>query len=286
MRLRGMQGRHCTTVSVGSHPVPRSVSCTTASLRALASPGSSARSWEYASKSCSPSFPSSFSESSYSEVEKSTHPQPRLLLWSAGDENGINRLSQVYEDYISTKAEQGIKIASFLDDMAYTLNNCRTHLAWRSYAVLQPGSTPGSLRSQMSHPVQARAPENRLGFVFTGQGAQWFAMGRELLSYSSFNMDLKAAGSYLKGLGCTWSVCGTCFRSSNPLVTKMNALTGFFFFGTDEMLRTKECSNIDDPEISQTLCTILQIALVNLLRSFGIRPHAVVGHSSGEIASA
>lgn len=44
--------------------------------------------------------------------------------------------------------------------------------------------------------------------------------------------------------------------------------------------------DIHTPEISQPLCTVLQIALVELLRSFGIVPDVVVGHSSGEIASA
>lgn len=38
--------------------------------------------------------------------------------------------------------------------------------------------------------------------------------------------------------------------------------------------------------ISQPLCIAVQIALVNLLRSWGIKPDAVVGHSSGEIAAA
>ncbi|MCQ9186984.1 acyltransferase domain-containing protein, partial [Streptomyces sp. IBSBF 2953] len=33
-------------------------------------------------------------------------------------------------------------------------------------------------------------------------------------------------------------------------------------------------------------CTILQIALVDLLASFGVVPVAVAGHSSGEIAAA
>ena len=39
-------------------------------------------------------------------------------------------------------------------------------------------------------------------------------------------------------------------------------------------------------DFSQPICTALQIALVDLLDSWGIRPSAVVGHSSGEIAAA
>lgn len=45
-------------------------------------------------------------------------------------------------------------------------------------------------------------------------------------------------------------------------------------------------SRIDIPEFSQPLCTALQIALVELLRSFKITASAVIGHSSGEIAAA
>jgi acyl transferase domain-containing protein len=55
---------------------------------------------------------------------------------------------------------------------------------------------------------------------------------------------------------------------------------------TDELMKPKELSRIDEPEYSQTLCTAVQIALVDLLESFSIRPSVVVGHSSGEIAAA
>lgn len=53
-----------------------------------------------------------------------------------------------------------------------------------------------------------------------------------------------------------------------------------------ELARTEETSKVDCTEFSQTLCTVLQVALINLLRRFGIKPSAVLGHSSGEIAAA
>lgn len=45
-------------------------------------------------------------------------------------------------------------------------------------------------------------------------------------------------------------------------------------------------TNVHNPAYSQPLCTVIQIALIDLLRSLNIYPSAVVGHSSGEIAAA
>lgn len=45
-------------------------------------------------------------------------------------------------------------------------------------------------------------------------------------------------------------------------------------------------SNINDAEFSQALCSVLQVALVDLLQDWGVRPRAAAGHSSGEIAAA
>ncbi len=52
------------------------------------------------------------------------------------------------------------------------------------------------------------------------------------------------------------------------------------------MFRKDDSSRIHEAWISQPLCTAIQIALVDLLASFGVRPVAVTGHSSGEIAAA
>lgn len=45
-------------------------------------------------------------------------------------------------------------------------------------------------------------------------------------------------------------------------------------------------SKVNTAELSQPLCAAVQVALFNKLSSAGVRPAAVVGHSSGEIAAA
>ena len=55
----------------------------------------------------------------------------------------------------------------------------------------------------------------------------------------------------------------------------------------DELLLTDpSASSISAAYMSQPACTAVQLALVDLLSSWGIHPKAVVGHSSGEIAAA
>lgn len=51
-------------------------------------------------------------------------------------------------------------------------------------------------------------------------------------------------------------------------------------------MKSEFTSQINEPHISQALTATLQIALVDLLDSFQVRPLAVVGHSMGEIAAA
>ena len=54
----------------------------------------------------------------------------------------------------------------------------------------------------------------------------------------------------------------------------------------DEYMKNEVESSINDPQFSQPICTVLQVALVELLASWSVYPGAVVGHSSGEIAAA
>ena len=53
-----------------------------------------------------------------------------------------------------------------------------------------------------------------------------------------------------------------------------------------ELLKLEDHSCLDDPSFAQPVCTAIQIALTDLLFTWGIRPSTVIGHSSGEIAAA
>lgn len=86
-------------------------------------------------------------------------------------------------------------------------------------------------------------------------------MGHELLERRVFKDSVTRSAEILKSLGCDW----------DPIA---------------ELAKGKDDSRLGMPELSQPICTVLQVALVDLLNDWGIIPLKVVGHSSGEIAAA
>lgn len=127
--------------------------------------------------------------------------ESRLFIWSTKDKDGINRIVKSYE-------EDGNVKESNLANLAYTLDSHRSHFPWRAFAVLRSVEDFTDFTAQVSAPVKIHAETPRWGFVFSGQGAQWFAMGIELTRYISYRKELEAAGTYLRSLGCGWSVFG------------------------------------------------------------------------------
>ncbi|KAF1850314.1 uncharacterized protein K460DRAFT_372604 [Cucurbitaria berberidis CBS 394.84] len=61
---------------------------------------------------------------------------------------------------------------------------------------------------------------------------------------------------------------------------------GATFSLLEELEKDEQSTLVNAATISQPSCTAVQLALVDLMRSWGISPSAVVGHSSGEIGAA
>lgn len=129
---------------------------------------------------------------------------PRLLVWSAADEEGLARIAASYSAHFSTHEMD----ADILDDLAYTLSSRRSALPWKSFVVADSLSVLKNLEGAMSKPVESLSFKPSLGFIFTGQGAQWHAMGRDLILFPVFLESLTRSEDCLTRLGCKWSLAG------------------------------------------------------------------------------
>lgn len=134
---------------------------------------------------------------------------PRLFLLSAFDEDGVKRNASAYAQYLNRKMNRPNPHDHLLDDLSFTLSNRRAIFAWKTYVT---ASSVKELAWNLSEgnfakPVRTSdAPE--ICFVFTGQGAQYQAMGRALLTYPVFQESLEEASDYIRRLGSPWSLIG------------------------------------------------------------------------------
>ncbi|KAK4200776.1 lovastatin diketide synthase LovF [Triangularia verruculosa] len=198
-------------------------------------------------------------------IELSSISVPRIFSFSANDATTLSILVQHFQPWL----ENASLTDDSLEELAYRLTEKRNVHEWRTFVVAATISELSEKVKSPLEPIKASLAESRprLGFIFTGQGAQWFGMGKELMAYLVFRNSVMDAETYLQSIGCDWRASELM---SHDLVSEARLSD----------------TNIDDPRYAQPLCTVLQVALVDLLGSFGIVPVTVVGHSSGEIAAA
>ncbi|KAI0141789.1 putative hybrid NRPS/PKS enzyme [Xylariaceae sp. FL1272] len=196
------------------------------------------------------------------------------FVFSAVSEGSLVAQLRAYSEYLKAHGD----ISPY--DLAWTLQARRSHFPIKAaFPALtieslvakideklellktKPGTTLG-VRTN----AKASSGSPRILGVFTGQGAQWASMGADLIRSSEFFakriLDLeKSLAALPEADRPQWSL-------------------------TKELLAGKETSRLSEAAFSQPLCTAIQVALVDLLRTAGINFTTVVGHSSGEIAAA
>lgn len=194
----------------------------------------------------------------------------KVLILSARDEQACQRVVSDLKEYLQKQALQNpspSQVNQLMQNLSYTLGERRSLFPWvaASPVSFEDGSLDGvinALESAAFKPSRSCSKIPRIGMVFTGQGAQWNAMGRELFtSYPVFKDSIDEAEQHLKSLGAQWSL-------------------------TEELHRDAQTTKVNTTAFSIPICVAVQIALVRLLKSWGIAPTAVTSHSSGEIAAA
>lgn len=133
----------------------------------------------------------------------------KLLVWSAADEGGLMRLASAYNLHLShMSSAMSIDQANiYLENLAYTLAARRSLLLWRSFATTASVIGLQDLPTKLSKPVKSKDTPS-LCDVFTGQGAQFAGMSKELLAFPVFANSLFRSEMYLRDMQCPWSLLG------------------------------------------------------------------------------
>ncbi|ETS77113.1 hypothetical protein PFICI_10987 [Pestalotiopsis fici W106-1] len=188
------------------------------------------------------------------------NPGRKLFVFSANDKNTLETVLKNLVVYLEQRPEMFQK--DLMGNFAYTLCQRRSLLQHRVAISAQRSFDLIETISSGNYSAGKEGDALRIGFIFTGQGAQWYGMGRELYEqYPIFKNALDRADAVLKSIGASWSL-------------------------VEELSKDEKTSQVGAAHISQPSCTAVQLALVDLLRSWGIYPEAVAGHSSGEIGAA
>lgn len=128
--------------------------------------------------------------------------RPYVLVVSANDETSLHSYCTALDKHLSR-----LDVKVRMPDLAYTLSERRTHHFHRAYAVV---SDPEA--DEISFHFGKKSKESpKIGYVFTGQGAQWPEMGKALIeNFAAAKPLLKELDHSLQQLPDppSWSLIG------------------------------------------------------------------------------
>ena len=202
--------------------------------------------------------------------KQSSHNRPsrNVMTLSAQSRDALRDMARVYADWLNCNTEGEAVTA----DLCYSLNERRSQhshrlaVAFENFKEASDALTsftdekPGW--EKLASYGEAKTTNQTVVFMFGGQGAQWYAMGRQLIANEPiFREAINQVGKLLRDFGKGWSLL-------------------------DVLSATEKESKISENPIAQPATFAIQYATAELLKSWGVFPSAVLGHSLGEFAAA
>jgi polyketide synthase 5 len=187
---------------------------------------------------------------------------PKLFPLSATSVEELRKTAGRLADWVQSRVDQDDP-ATELSDLAYTLARRRAH---RSVRTVVMAGDRDELITALREVADGDVPfepvvgngEHGPVWVFSGQGSQWAAMGAGLLAAEPAFAETVA--------------------EIEPLIAGESG-----FSVTEAMSAPETVTGID--RVQPTVFAV-QVALAATMKSYGVVPGAVIGHSMGEVAAA
>ncbi|KAK2024500.1 hypothetical protein LX32DRAFT_705488 [Colletotrichum zoysiae] len=177
-----------------------------------------------------------------------TFSVPVPFVFSAASKTSLSMLIKGIAGYLDQHTGRGEAVD--MSALAYTLSTKRSTLSQRV-------AIPAVSTDQLGQKIKALLEADD---------------DYAVQAISSGTTDAPGILGVFTGQGAQWPDMGANLVATVPMAR--------------EILHGLWQSRVNEAAFSQPLCTAVQIVLVDLLRAAGVRFHAVVGHSSGEIAAA
>jgi len=195
----------------------------------------------------------------------------QMLLLSTKTGDALERITQNLANHL--KENPGINLA----DAAYTLQTGRKGFQYRRMLVCPTHNHQEAIRyltspdyGNLQTQTALVTEKNRhLVFMFSGQGAQYVNMGRDLYQHETLFRD----------------EVDRCFRILE-LLTRKNFKDILYPFSQEGVEEDTGPGKINDVLYSGPVKLLFEYSLAKLLMAWGIKPHAMIGHSFGEYTTA
>ncbi len=191
----------------------------------------------------------------------------QVLTLSAKNDTALRELAARYAQHLSDSTPD-------FPSVCFTANSGRAHFQQRLSLIAADIDEARQLLGEFADGHQpakvlsGQASANRrpeVVFMFTGQGAQYLDMGRQLYeTQPTFRRIIDRCDELLRS-NLDRSLIAVLYPQSNSAA---------------------QAANINDPLVAQPALFAIEYALAELWRSWGVTPSAVVGHSAGEYVAA
>ncbi|XP_021358822.1 fatty acid synthase-like [Mizuhopecten yessoensis] len=163
----------------------------------------------------------------------------RVFLYSARTEDGVRSVMEKAKEH-----SKNMELHTLLNETAKNGPH-----KYRGFSVINTENTLQEIQS-------CDATDRPVWFVFTGMGAQWHGMGRQMMEIELFKKSILKSDAVLRP-------------------------HGMYLY---DLLMTGKETVYEDTLNCFVANAAIQIALVDLLFKIGIKPDGMLGHSTGELA--